>query len=202
MRAFSDSDRERIKSKLLEHGSKIFQKYGLKKTSIANLSKAAGISLGAYYKFFGSKEELFFEIIEQEHEKIGNEILGNIMNENNLTCQTLKEFLKHSIELVNSNALLTQIYEEDTFELLIRKLPEKKLNEHLQNDMDSFLPLILHWQNADKMIMEDAQSIIGLFRLLFLIPLHKKEIGEENYEKTTDLLFDLVSRGLIKGGKN
>lgn len=47
---------------ILESGVKNFQKYGYRKASIDEISKDAGISKPTFYKYFKSKEELFFGV--------------------------------------------------------------------------------------------------------------------------------------------
>ena len=56
-KAFSEAEKEMIRRKLLEQGYKQFSTYGLKKTNIDELAAAAGISKGAFYIFYESKEE-------------------------------------------------------------------------------------------------------------------------------------------------
>jgi AcrR family transcriptional regulator len=61
-RGFSDREKELIHDSLLMKGRELFINYGLKKTSIADLCREAGIALGSFYIFYSSKEEkLYFE---------------------------------------------------------------------------------------------------------------------------------------------
>ena len=39
----------------------------MKKTSVDQLTKAVGIAKGSFYKFFESKEMLFFAVLENIH---------------------------------------------------------------------------------------------------------------------------------------
>lgn len=63
---FSDEEREWIRQKLLTEARHHFETAGLRKTSVEDLTKAAGIAQGSFYMFFGSKEELYYELILEE----------------------------------------------------------------------------------------------------------------------------------------
>jgi len=65
-RSFSDAEKRDITKQLLSRGKELFERYGLKKTSVEELTRAVGIGQGSFYIFFDSKEELFFEILDAE----------------------------------------------------------------------------------------------------------------------------------------
>ena len=58
-KAFSEHEKETIRTQMREKGKKLFEKHGLKKTSVDEVTEAVGISKGSFYLFYGSKEELF-----------------------------------------------------------------------------------------------------------------------------------------------
>ena len=59
-KGFTDSEKERISAAILREGRQLFSQYGLKKTSIGEITSAVGISQGAFYLFFGSKRNCTF----------------------------------------------------------------------------------------------------------------------------------------------
>jgi AcrR family transcriptional regulator len=64
-KGFTERGKALIHASFLEQGRELFATYGLRKTAIEDLTKAVGISKGAFYLFFESKEQLFFELLEQ-----------------------------------------------------------------------------------------------------------------------------------------
>ncbi len=54
-KAFSDHEKEMIHSQMREKGKALFEKQGLKKTSVDELTEAVGISKGAFYLFYESE---------------------------------------------------------------------------------------------------------------------------------------------------
>ena len=51
-KGFTEHEKELIGQRLLEQGYRLFSAYGLKKTNIEEIARAAGISKGAYYNFY------------------------------------------------------------------------------------------------------------------------------------------------------
>lgn len=64
-KGFSEKEKITITHKLLVECKMSWQKYGYKKTSIDILCQNVGISKGAFYIFFDSKESLFYQVIKQ-----------------------------------------------------------------------------------------------------------------------------------------
>lgn len=58
--AFTEQEVQIIKSKLKEAARQFAVTTGVRKTSVDQLALATGISKGAFYKFYPSKEALFF----------------------------------------------------------------------------------------------------------------------------------------------
>lgn len=57
------------KSLLLKSATSEFLKFGYKKASLRNIAKGAGLTTGAFYNYFDSKESLFEELVAP-HEKV------------------------------------------------------------------------------------------------------------------------------------
>ena len=64
-KAFTEQEKELIRKRLLEQGYKQFSAYGLRKTNIEEVASACGISKGAFYLFYPSKEALFMDVVER-----------------------------------------------------------------------------------------------------------------------------------------
>ena len=64
-RAFTDTERSAIRERLLAAGQDLFARRGIRATTVEQLARAAGISKGAFYLFYPSKEALFFAIVEE-----------------------------------------------------------------------------------------------------------------------------------------
>lgn len=66
MQILKDEVRDRIFNAALHE----FREKGFEKSSMRNIAKASGITVGNMYRYFNSKEELFYEVISPAYEKI------------------------------------------------------------------------------------------------------------------------------------
>ena len=57
-RPFTTAETEAIHPLLLDAGAASFARAGIRRTTVEDLARAAGISKGAFYRFFESKEAL------------------------------------------------------------------------------------------------------------------------------------------------
>ena len=70
--AFTDYETEQLRKALLKETRRCAVTLGMKKTSVDQLTKAVGIAKGSFYKFYESKEMLFFAVLEGVHSELYN----------------------------------------------------------------------------------------------------------------------------------
>ena len=68
--AFTDYETEQLRKALLKETRHCAVTLGMKKTSVEQLTKAVGIAKGSFYKFYESKEMLFFAVLEGIHAEL------------------------------------------------------------------------------------------------------------------------------------
>lgn len=70
VRGFSEEDKFQIKEKLKRACEQSWKTNGYKRTSIPYLTKTVGISTGAFYLMYETKEQLFIEVLEKVQENL------------------------------------------------------------------------------------------------------------------------------------
>ena len=128
-RSFTEREKENIKKSLQEACKQSWTQYGYKKTSVDDLCKQAGISKGAFYLFFESKEALFCEVLYSVQEQICN--AASKVIEKHKDKYGVAEALKLIYREYDRNNFL---YDSDStdFTILMNKLSEeqaKKIEE-------------------------------------------------------------------------
>jgi AcrR family transcriptional regulator len=191
-KAFTEHEKKLIGKRLLEQGYKLFSAYGLKKTNIEEIARAAGISKGAFYNFYESKEALFMDVVEQAEIRVRQEVLAVIDLPGPSPRARLFAVLKKAFTLFETIPILQFLTSSD-YDLLFRRIPAEVLREHLANDRAFFEELIVHCQNAGIPIREQPERIIGSLYPLVLSILHKDDLGRINLGGSIDLLLELVA---------
>ncbi|WP_238552931.1 TetR/AcrR family transcriptional regulator [Paenibacillus alvei] len=189
-------EREAVRTCLMSTGKELFTQYGLKKTSVDEIVKACGIAKGSFYAFFQSKEELYYTIM-QEEESFKDQKIREMLNNERSPKELLKGLFDLSFEMLETNPFLKRVQQRDEYELLIRKLPKDKLEEHIQADNRAGAELIKQWQEKQVIIDEDPEVIIGLLRSVMLLSLHREEIGDK-FDQVKELLLECVTEGLLR----
>ena len=62
-RAFTQSETAEIEEALRRAAENCLARYGVRKTTVDELARSAGISKGSFYRFHPSKEALFFHTL-------------------------------------------------------------------------------------------------------------------------------------------
>ena len=182
-RSFTEREKENIKKSLQEACKQRWTQYGYKKTSVDDLCKQVGISKGAFYLFFESKEALFCEVLCSVQEQICNGALEVI--EKHKEKYGVAEALKLIYREYDKNNFL---YNSDStdFTILMNKLSEeqaKKIEESNHMCQQLFLgqPYLKFKVDADL-----AMSVI----YSLIMNIKNKDILPHNHMKTFDFMVD------------
>ena len=117
---------------IVKVAQKIFSKYGLIKTTVDEIAKAARMGKASLYHYFKSKEDIFKEVVDNENkflkEKIREAILNEDVPQKKMKIYILKkmEYLK---DLTNIHSALKDDYLEHYG--FIEKIREKNSREEL-----------------------------------------------------------------------
>ena len=193
---FSSSERERISLALQQQGHVLFATYGLKKTSVEELAHAAGISKGAFYLFYDSKEALFFTLLEQYEASFKAALLREIAQHDVPPPERMQRMLGRALVVWKQNALFTR-FSRGEYEQLLRKLPPERINAHLAEDEHYAETFVAAWQAAGVALTVESQLVAGLIRALFFVSLHEEEFGDGVYAPVVDTLVSLLAQHFV-----
>ncbi|KAF1085701.1 putative acrEF/envCD operon repressor [Sporotomaculum syntrophicum] len=197
MAKFTENEKEQIRQCLLNKGKELFIKYGLDKTSIDDLVQACGIAKGSFYKFFSSKEELFYVIIQQQ-EEIKNRLIGEHMQEKLPPKELISSFLHMAFAMADENPLLQQWFKEGVAERVKRKLPKHLVRDFSQDHTQDGIAFVEALIQRDVFKEQSPEVINGVLHAIMLLRLHKEEIGAELFPKVMSVIIDYIAEGLTK----
>jgi AcrR family transcriptional regulator len=196
-KGFSEQEKVRIRQSLLERGRELFEQYGLKKTSVEELARAAGISKGAFYLFFNSKEELFLEILESFEREFRAAIFESAYHQGDKSSrEKFKRMLTQAFVTWDSYRLLKRL-DTAEYEILLRRLPPDRVRAHVQND-DAFVTDVLaQLKQSGVPISRDPHAVSGLMKALFFVSLHKDDFGSDAYPDIMRVLIDIIAAYVV-----
>ena len=174
-KSYSDYEREAIKEALLHHGAECIATYGIKKTTVDELVRRANIPKGTFYLFYPSKEVLLFQVIQNWHDKIQQDIWNTVQNLGEKPdVETLTDIIFDIFTQLDQTGII-RCLNSGELETLIRKLPIDIVKEHLEHDDDMMEQLIKLLPGAEG---KNVEVYSAAFRGVFLLLLHKRELGE------------------------
>lgn len=112
------------KALIVDAAIELFAKKGYEATSIQEITEHCGISKGAFYLSFKSKEELFLAIIDHMIAKIGSSI-DQVVKSDIDAQHKLFLYFSHLFEFLNSHRSLATIFNSDRPRQLDQQLLQK-----------------------------------------------------------------------------
>ena len=197
-KGFTQKQREIIKHALLQVGRDLFSQFGLKKTSISDITKAAGISQGAFYQFYPSKEMLYYAVLKEEEIRIKKQLMTEVSFQEGALKENLKKLMLWTLMIADTNPFIKQMMALKDVHELMASVPEETSQEHQAEDEDFFLSLLNLWQADISDLSISSEVLVGILGLLFTLPLNKKLIGEVQYDATKAFLVNALVDSIIK----
>ena len=191
-KGFTENEKKLIGERLLEQGYRQFSAHGLKKTNVEEIARAAGISKGAFYLFYESKEALFMDVMEQAEERFRLGLLEAVGLPGPSPRARLLAVLHKAFDLFKTIPLL-QFFTGSDYDVLFRRVPAEKLQQHLGSDQVFIAELLERCRTAGIPIQAPVEQVSGLLYVLVLAFLHQDDFGPGNLKGTLDTMLELVA---------
>lgn len=196
-KAFSETEKETISRRLKEIAASCLMGAGIRKTSVEDIAAEAGISKGGFYLFYRSKEELFFDVINDYHKKVEKTLVSQLSGMNEITAPQLTEILFSAFKEVSSS-FFPKFLAGGELEYLMRKLPPEVVANHQEGDAEFFSQVFGVLPHLGE---SACRTYSAALRAVFLLLLHKREIGEADFDGVLRLLLSGVVRNMLSGGE-
>ena len=182
-RSFTEREKEKIKRSLQETCKQSWTQYGYKKTSVDELCKQVGISKGAFYLFFESKEALFCEVLCSVQEQICN--MASEVMEQHKDKYGVAEALKLIYREYDKNNFLYDSNSMD-FIILMNKLSEEQAKKIEESNYMSQQLFLRQAYLKFKIDTDLAMSVI----YSLIVNVKNKDILPYNHMETFDFMVD------------
>jgi len=185
-KSFSEVERENIRQNLIAECKKSWSVHGYKKTSVSDLCAKAGISTGAFYSFYDSKEALFCDVMDdfqKSTKRMYDETLSSPPTKAEI-CHVLRKLYLEYAE----NDIITKRHSPD-YKSLLNKLPEEWRERHSKNSEDGLAATLFAPNIKMKVSKDRAHGIIDTL----LLTVVNKELIKDHYEIFCTLLDCVIN---------
>jgi len=190
--AFTEQERTAIQSALKEAAQECAATIGMRKTTVDQLAERAGISKGAFYKFYETKEYLFFEVLEDWHSEVYDAAWKMWEFHTDLPdSQRVAEALLEACRVMEQNSMMD--FFENDLPYLLRKIPSEDLKKHYHSDEVHICEL---FKRTGIQLKQSSDITSATIRGLILTLSHRKQIGE-SYHQVLKLLVQGACEQLV-----
>ena len=202
-RAFTEVEKETIREKLMASGRECFQRYGLKKTTIEDLTKPAGIAKASFYLFFRSKEELYVEVFMEEIPAMMKRLTDVSFGSTDDAREALILLMRAIIREMEESAM-ARILMDDPAEIE-RIASAFEYEEVMQRVAPFFRPMIQRIADAQgrgEIIEGDPFLISYSLGLVKMLVFNRDRIPQPLYEQMIELAPTIIADGLTCPARN
>jgi len=196
-RAFTEAEKTTIRDRLMQAGRECFTRYGLKKTTIEDLTRPAGIAKATFYLFFDSKETLYAEIMFDEIPAMMRRLAEASYEKIDDARDALVQLMKAIAREIETNPFSKVIL--DRPEELPKLAGALNFDGILERAQSLFLP-IAEWfaekQAAGEIVPGDPQELIYALGMIKLLPVNRDRIPEQLYDRMFELIPQVIADGL------
>lgn len=185
------SENEARKKRILDSAVDLIVHYGFDKTTVSDIAREAGISKGAIYLHFDSKDALFEALLIREMQAYTERWMERI--ENDKYGGTIGSMYKNTLYAVNASPFMSAIFKRDSRVLgsYIRK-PNNFFRQ--QQEHDSRFAFVKMMQDAGTIRQDmDARVISHIMDMLAYGLVSMNEVKKEDHIPPTDDIIEGIA---------
>ncbi|MCB9684186.1 MAG: TetR/AcrR family transcriptional regulator [Alphaproteobacteria bacterium] len=194
-RAFTEAEREHVRARLLTAAREAVPRTGMRRTPVDALTRAAGISKGAFYLFFESKEALWTALM-QEGETRARARLG--AEAADPRPGATRRVLQAMFEIVGSDPVLAAMRDPEELAWLERSFPPGLLAAARADDDAFFGELHDRLVARGEAMAESREAFVGLPLVALGLAQQGGWLGGRE-PVVRELLVDALARRLTSG---
>ena len=198
--SFTEDERERIRSQLVEDGRELFARFGFERTRIRDVTDAVDIGTSTFYQFFDSKEDLYLEVLCVEQRDFA-ERLDEALSDTDSQEAEARTVLETMFEEVRTNRLISRVIIENELRFLEEKLSDSDRDPLVQDVDEIMLAYVRQWTENPAFRYDDPAIVLGMLRSAVFTTRAQEVPSDDSaaaeYEAIETNLIDTLVAGLF-----
>ena len=186
-----------IKEQIIDSASKIFARYGFKKTTVDEIADSIHKGKSSIYYYFKSKEEIFKEVVKKEYNYLKQTTKEALKNQES-PKEKLRLYILTRLKVLLNLSNIYAALKNDYFECL--SLIEEIRDKYIQEEIDEFTKILQEGIDQGIFLIKNttvtAHSIITVLKGLEYS--WAMEEDQSGLEKNVNGLLDIFFYGIIK----
>jgi len=175
-RAFTDTERHHVRERLRAAAATRVAEVGFRRCTVGDLARDAGISKGAFYAFYDSKEALFVELLRDTEARLREDLAAAAAREGR-PGEVLRAVLDRLRSAVTEHPLMRVLTDPEESAALFRGLPPTALAEAQADDDRWFTELFSGLAARGVIAGADVERLVAIPRLFFAIAQGRSWLG-------------------------
>ena len=171
--AFTAEERSAITEKLLASARLFVKEQSARKITVEQLTASAGISKGAFYRFYPSKEHLFYALLRQMHAELYGPAMQLLQEGRGTPARQLTQAILAGCRALDESELC-RFWEQDAPEILCAIPPEERRAQQEQE----YAVFHRFLTQSGTLKVPEEQAVNALRSLILTVPMRKK-LGED-----------------------
>ena len=198
---FSETDKEKIRTQLMDAARTSFAERGLQATSLVSLTDAAAISKSSFYTFFDSKEALYLALLGELGPEVEARVVAPVVQSSLAAGDALATFLQAFLSELEGQPLLRRLLEHPEE---LRAVAKRVGLAELEAKARAVAPLyafVERLQRAGQLRSDvPPEVMVGVLRAVLVLALHADTLAP-HHEQVMELMVKLVAQGLAAPGR-
>lgn len=195
-RAFSETEKERVRDAIRAAARTQFARFGYRKTTIDEVARAAGVAKGTVYLFTESKADLFTAVALEAEAELRARMVSEMSGQARSPRAHLHKFLRLQFTLLSTHPLLWIVADPREAEAVFRDLSPEHARMLRESDDVFFAGLVKDWRRRGLIRAIAPATFASLLRSLYVISLRRDLIGDEEFDGVVDVLIESLAREL------
>ena len=198
-RPFADEERTLLKQKLHAAARQRIEQSGVRSMSVADLARQVGISKGAFYLLYESKDTLVMEILDEVEYEVRNRLLEVAADRAGSPSEVMSGVVRTMFEAVGGHPVLALLADPEEGPHIFRMVPPEQMAARMADD-DRWFGEVAAGLRSDGIFADDvADDILAAIARMALTV--SRDPGLVAHPSLIDVLCEALGDRLAGDGR-
>jgi AcrR family transcriptional regulator len=197
-KAFSETERVRIKAKLIVAGKHLINQAGLRRLVVDDIAREAGISKGSFYSFYPSREEFILSVFESWEAEYRGALINEVVEGTGTARERIEHFFLGTFKILEREPGLAHLGMKE-IQTIIERLPPERIEAHQAADNRVLEEIFGRLVDKGLLTPGIVAAFRGLVPALFSIAMHKGDFPPGSYQPAVKLIAEALALRIASG---
>lgn len=186
-RELTPEEKELQKKQLLQQGKELIFRYGIKKISVDDIAKAAGMAKGSFYHSFRSKDDFLYELLYQIHEEAFSQVKAGVAHLKKIPSSEKRNQIKQMfLKIFHDPQIAFFMDAHDDIQSFLERHDKATLEKMEEMEQANYREIFKQLGLTNK----QPEILQNYVHIIYFGVSHKKIMIEEYIDATVEVMLD------------